>query len=132
MIFYIVLYITIIIIIIITFLIAAECMDGDIRLFYEIYDSYSSTVTGVFEVCINGTWTSVCADSIDFEDPYVQDQAKLACVCGLNYAGQLQWLTNGWLKYSLHWIIIWKCSSAVQHINHISYKMVQKWSCIKV
>ena len=76
-----------VIIIIITFLIAAECMDGDIRLFYKIYDSYSSTVTGVFEVCINGTWTSVCADGIDFEDPDVQDQAKVACVCGLNYAG---------------------------------------------
>ena len=76
-----------IITIIITFLIAAECMDGDIRLFYEIYDSYSSTVTGVYEVCINGTWTSVCADGIDFEDPDVQDQAKVACVCGLNYAG---------------------------------------------
>ena len=62
-------------------------MDGDIRLFYEIYDSYSSTVSGVFEVCTNGTWTSVCADGIDFEDPDVQDQAKVACVCGLNYAG---------------------------------------------
>ena len=83
-IYYIVLYITIIII---TFLIAAECMDGDIHLFDEIYDSYSSTVTGVFEVCIIGTWTSVCADGIDFEDPDVQDQAKVACVCGLNYAG---------------------------------------------
>ena len=64
----------------------AECIDGDIRLFYEIYDSYSSTVTGVFEVCINGTWTSVCADNIDFEDPYVQDQAELAC-SGLGYTG---------------------------------------------
>ena len=86
-IFYIVLCITIIVIIIIAFLIAPECIDGDIRLFYEIYNNYSSTVTGVYEVCNNGTWTSVCADGIDFEDPDVQDQAKVACVCGLNYAG---------------------------------------------
>ena len=77
----------IIIIIITTFFIAPECIDGDIRLFSKIYNNYSSTVTGVYEVCINGTWTSVCADGIDFEDPDVQDQAKVACVCGLNYTG---------------------------------------------
>ena len=74
-------------IIIITFHSGLECFDGNIRLVDEIYDSYSSTVTGAFEVCINGTWTSVCADSFDFEDPVVQDQAELACVGGLNYAG---------------------------------------------
>ena len=44
-------------------------------------------MTGAFEVCINGTWTGVCADSFDFEDPEVQDQAELACVDGLGYAG---------------------------------------------
>ena len=64
----------------------AECIDGDIRLFYKIYDSYSSTVTGVYEVCINGTWTSVCADNIDFEDSDVQDQAQHACYV-LEYTG---------------------------------------------
>ena len=79
--------IIILIIIIITFLVTPECIDEDIRLFHETYDSYSSTVTGVFEVCINGTWASVCADGIDFEDPDVQDQAELACFYGLNYTG---------------------------------------------
>ena len=63
-----------------------ECIDGDNRLFYKLYDSYSSTVTGAFEVCINGTWTSVCAENIDFEDSDVQDQAQHACYV-LEYTG---------------------------------------------
>ena len=61
-------------------------MDGDIRLFSEIYDSNSSTVTGVFEVCINSNYTSVCTDSVDFEDLEVQAQAEFVCE-GLGYTG---------------------------------------------
>ena len=61
-------------------------MDADIRLFSEVYDSNSSTVTGVFEICINSNYTSVCTDSVDFEDPAVQAQAEFVCE-GLGYTG---------------------------------------------
>ena len=61
-------------------------MDGDIRLFSEIYDSNSSTVTGVFEICINSNYTSVCTDSVEFEDDEVQAQAEFVCE-GLGYTG---------------------------------------------
>ena len=61
-------------------------MDADIRLFSEVYDSNSSTVTGVLEVCINSNYTSVCTDSVDFEDLEVQAQAEFVCE-GLGYTG---------------------------------------------
>ena len=61
------------------------CYEGDVRLVSQVFD-YPSTVTGVLEVCINSTYTSICTDSVDFEDPEVQAQAEFACE-GLGYTG---------------------------------------------
>ena len=44
-------------------------------------------VTGALEVCINGTWTSVCSDSVEFDD-YMQTQADIVCD-GLGYTSML-------------------------------------------
>ena len=63
------------------------CYEGDVRLVSEVVD-YPSTVTGVLEVCINSDYTSICTDSVDFEDPEVQAQAEFACE-GLGYTGLL-------------------------------------------
>ena len=63
------------------------CYEGDVRLVSQVFD-YRSTVTGVLEVCINSTYTSICTDSVDFEDPEVQAQAEFACE-GLGYTGLL-------------------------------------------
>ena len=54
------------------------CNEGDVRLVSEVFD-YPSTVTGVLEVCINSNYTSVCTDSVVFEDTKVQALAEFAC-----------------------------------------------------
>ena len=64
------------------------CNEGDVRLVSHVFDYSSSVVTGVLEVCINSSYTSVCTDSVDFEDPEVQAQAEFACE-GLEYTGLL-------------------------------------------
>ena len=61
------------------------CYEGDVRLVSQVFD-FPSTLTGVLEVCINSTYTSICTDSVDFEDPEVQAQAEFACE-GLGYTG---------------------------------------------
>ena len=64
------------------------CNGGDVRLVSEVFNYPSSTVTGVLEVCINSNYTSVCTDSVVFEDPEVQAQAEFICE-GLGYTGLL-------------------------------------------
>ena len=64
------------------------CNEGDVRFVSQVFDYSSSVVTGVLEVCINSSYTSVCTDSVDFEDPAVQAQAEFACE-GLGYTGLL-------------------------------------------
>ena len=63
------------------------CSEGDVCLVSQVLD-FPSTVTGVLEVCINSNYTSVCTDSVVFEDPEVQAQAEFACE-GLGYTGLL-------------------------------------------
>ena len=63
------------------------CNEEDFRLVSEVFD-YPSTLTGVLEVCINSNYTSVCTDSVMFEDPEVQVQANIACG-RLGYTGLL-------------------------------------------
>ena len=62
------------------------CYEGDVRLVSQVLDD--SLVTGVLEVCINADWTSVCTNSVNFEDPRVQAQAEFFCD-GLGYTGLL-------------------------------------------
>ena len=62
------------------------CYEGDVHLVSRVFDD--SLVTGVLEVCIHANWTSVCTDSVNFEDPRVQAQAEFACD-GLGYTGLL-------------------------------------------
>ena len=58
-------------------------------------------VTGALEVCINGTWTSVCSDSVEFEDPMVQAQADFACE-GLGYTSMLSLTVQITKRYVLY------------------------------
>ena len=84
------------------------CNEGDVRLVSEVFD-YPLTVTGVLEVCINSNYTSVCTDSVDFNDPVVQAQAEFACK-GLQYTGLVYCkylnnvinLSNGWTSEQMH------------------------------
>ena len=61
------------------------CSEGEFRLDSQVLDN-RFTVTGVLEVCVNGSWTSVCSDSVEFDDPMVQAQAEIVCD-GLGYTG---------------------------------------------
>ena len=61
------------------------CSEGEFRLVSQVLGN-RFTVTGVLEVCINGSWTSVCSDSVEFDDPMVQAQAEITCD-GLGYTG---------------------------------------------
>ena len=61
------------------------CFEGELCLVSEVFGD-RLTVTGILEVCVNGTWTSVCSDSVEFEDPTVQAQAEIACDV-LGYTG---------------------------------------------
>ena len=63
------------------------CYEGDVCLVSRVFDD-PFTETGVLEVCINSSYTSVCTDSVDFNDPVVQAQAEFACE-GLGYTGLL-------------------------------------------
>ena len=54
------------------------CSEGEFRLVSQVLGN-RFTVTGVLEVCVNGSWTSVCSDSVEFDDPMVQAQAEIAC-----------------------------------------------------
>ena len=61
------------------------CFEGEFRLVSQVFGN-RFTVTGVLEVCINGSWTSVCSNSVEFDDPMVQAQAEIACDV-LGYTG---------------------------------------------
>ena len=61
------------------------CSEGEFRLVSEVFGD-GFTVTGILEVCINSTWTSVCSDSVELEDPMVQAQAEITCDV-LGYTG---------------------------------------------
>ena len=61
------------------------CYEGDVRLVSQVF-AFPSTVTGVLELCINSNYTSVCTDSVDFEEPEIQALAEFACK-GLGYTG---------------------------------------------
>ena len=84
------------------------CNEGAVRLVSEVFD-YPLTVTGVLEVCINSNYTSVCTDSVDFNDPVVQAQAEFACE-GLQYTGLVYCkyvnnfinLSNVWTSERMH------------------------------
>ena len=68
-----------------------ECYEGTPRLVSQTIEEDETTssvfVTGALEVCINGTWTSVCSDSVEFDD-YMQTQADIVCD-GLGYTSML-------------------------------------------
>ena len=68
------------------------CYEGDVRLVSRVFDNPLS-VTGVLEVCINSSYTSVCTDSVDFNDPVVQTQAEFTCE-ELGYTGLLIYVIN--------------------------------------
>ena len=76
-------------IIIVTYIIyynnSLVCSEGEFRLVSEVFGD-GFTVTGILEVCINSTWTSVCSDSVELEDPMVQAQAEITCDV-LGYTG---------------------------------------------
>ena len=61
------------------------CSEGEFRLVSQVFGD-EFTVTGILEVCINSTWTSVCSDSVELEDPRVQAQAEITCDV-LGYTG---------------------------------------------
>ena len=50
-----------------TFLVlsAAPCINGEVRLVGDM------RVTGRVEVCVNGSWSTVCADQFDLQDAQV-------------------------------------------------------------
>ena len=73
-------------------MILTVCNEGDVRLVSQVFDNPLS-VTGVLEVCINSSYTSVCTDSMDFNDPVVQTQAEFACE-ELGYTGLLIYVIN--------------------------------------
>ena len=50
------------------------CSEGEFRLVSQVLGN-RFTVTGVLEVCVNG---SICSDSVEFDDPMVQAQAEIA------------------------------------------------------
>ena len=53
------------------------CSEGEFRLVSQVLGN-RFTVTGVLEVCVNGSWTSICSNSVEFDDPMVQAQAEIA------------------------------------------------------
>ena len=69
-----------------------ECEDGFIRLVNETVkrdDSSNSgpLITGIFEVCINNTWASICDEAyLELNSSEAIQQAELFCD-GLGYAG---------------------------------------------
>ena len=59
-----------------------DCTDGDIQIIP--YNSYNKQM-GRIEVCVNGSWGTVCSDFFDDND------AKVACrQLGYSYLGMLK------------------------------------------
>ena len=59
-----------------------DCVDGDIQIIP--YSSYNKQM-GRIEVCVNGTWGTVCSDFFDDND------AKVACrQLGYSHLGMLK------------------------------------------
>ena len=65
------------------------CTEGDARILnYDTYPLSNGTlaIAGIFEVCVNGEWSSICYNSSNLTDSVLMS-IQAAC-SGLGYTGR--------------------------------------------